>query len=219
MKYILLSLSVVLLFSCSSQKETISDFSSSEPTQEKKLILALWDSLTAGYGVEESSNYPSQFWAMLEAEWYNYTLINAGVSGDTSNNLLDRADLYLEKNPDIVILVIGGNDGLRGLPTSEMKENIEEIISMYTQDGSKVVLWGMDIPLNLGLDYRSDFRQVYTDIAQENKEIYFLPFFLEGVAGKASLNLADKIHPTAEGYTLISQNLMKFLEQEDIIQK
>lgn len=141
------------------------------------------------------------------------------MSGDTSKNLLDRAELYLDKNPDIVLLVIGGNDGLRGLSTSQMQENIQKIIDIYGKTPAKIVLGGMDVPINLGLDYRADFREVYQVLAKENPDIYFLEFFLEGVAGDPSLNIPDRIHPNAAGYKIIVQNLFTFLKKENIIQK
>ena len=181
-------------------------------------ILALWDSLTAGYGLEISESYPSKLENVLTENGYNYDVINAGVSGDTSKNLLDRAALYSEQNPDIVILAIGWNDGLRGQSVDNLKTNIQSIIDMYEWD-SKIVLAGMEIPANLGLSYARNFKQVYFDLADENPDVYFHESFLEDVWGVPSLNQADRIHPTSEWYDIIVANLYEFLEDEDIIEQ
>lgn len=211
MKYLLLIFSF-FLFACSKVEA---------PTQEvvdvteKQVILALWDSLTAGYWVEENENYPSKLQKKLDEKGYHYEVINAWVSGDTSANVLSRASLYLEKKPNIVILVVGGNDALRWLSTLDLKKNIWAIIDTFP--AAKIVLGGMDIPANLGAQYRSDFKKVYTEIAQEKWEISFLPFFLDWVAGNPDLNISDMIHPNGKWYDIIITNLMKFLEENKII--
>lgn len=202
-----------LLWTTGSTLENITD-----EIMGTQTILALWDSLTAGYWLEISQSYPSKLEDLLSQNGYNYDVINAGVSGDTSKNLLDRAALYSEKNPDIVILVIGGNDGLRGQSIDTLKTNIQSIIDMYEWE-AEIVLAGMEIPANLGLWYARDFKQVYFDIAEENPNVYFHESFLKDVGGVASLNQADRIHPTSEWYDIIVANLYEFLEDEDIIQQ
>ncbi|MDA9129290.1 arylesterase [Candidatus Gracilibacteria bacterium] len=210
-----------ILVGCSSAPNT-GEIQSSETdivTQdEQKVILALGDSLTAGYGLPIEDSYPSQLSQKLQDDGYSYEIINAGVSGDTSSQLLDRSELYLDQNPDIAIIVIGGNDGLRGLSTDELKENILKIIDLYQENNITIVLGGMDIPVNLGLSYRNDFVEVYQEIADE-RDVYFFESFLEDVGGVASLNQADRIHPTPEGYDIITDNLYEFLLSEDILQK
>jgi len=211
-----------ILTSCSSglsQSSEENDTTKSEslPVQEKT-ILSLWDSLTAWYWLPISESYPSKLESVLQNNNYNYKVINAGVSGDTSKNLLDRAELYLDQNPDIVVLVIGWNDGLRGQSVDALKSHIQSIIDMY-QWNAEIVLWGMEIPANYWLRYMRDFKQTYYDIADENKNIYFLESFLKDVWWIAALNQADRIHPTSAWYDIIVENLYEFLEDEDIIQK
>lgn len=229
MKKIIFSLlTVFLLVSCSWNSNNLEDEGEiSNPTtmQEMKedllgtqTILALWDSLTAWYWVQISESYPSKLEAKLLENNYDYKIINAGVSGDTSKNLLDRAVLYKDQEPGIVLLVIGWNDGLRAGSTDTLKENIQKIIDMYKWE-SVVVLWWMEIPGNFGGSYTNNFKQLYFDIAQENDDIYFLESFLKDVGWVTRLNQADRIHPTSEWYDIIVQNLYEYLEEEDIIQK
>lgn len=187
---------------------------------EAKTIIALGDSITAWYTLPIEDSYPSQLEGVLQDNWYNYELINAGVSGNTSNQLLKRIDLYLEDEtdiPDIAIVVIGGNDGLRGQSTVEMQANIEEIIDKLQAENVVVVLWGMQIPPNNGLTYFNNFRRVYKDVAKE-KDIALIPFFLDDVATKWIYNLPDMIHPNKDGYAIIAQNTFEFLKKEKIIQ-
>ncbi len=181
------------------------------------VILSLWDSITAGYGVNREDNYPSLLEQKLNNNWYNYEVINAWVSWDTSKQLKDRASLYLDKDPDIVILVIWWNDWLRWMSLENMKKNINDIIEIYSD--KTLVLWWMDIPLNLWLNYRSKFKNVYKEISKENNDIYFMPFFLDGVAWKASLNLPDRIHPNKDWYNIIVNNLYDFLLNNNLLKK
>ncbi len=212
MRYLLLIFSL-FLFACSTvqPKPEVA-----EKIQEKKVILALWDSLTAWYWVEENDNYPSKLQKILDEKWYNFEVINWWVSWDTSANVLSRASLYLEKNPEIVILVVWWNDWLRWLSTSDLKQNILQIIDTFPN--SKVVLWWMDIPANLWIAYRNEFKKIYKEIASERKEIYFLEYFLEWVAGKSQFNIDDMIHPNSEGYDIIVWKLVKFLEERKLVE-
>jgi len=186
---------------------------------EHMSILALGDSLTAWYGVSEESSYPSQLENKLIMDEYDVSLINAGVSWDTSWDLLARAENYLEPKPDIVIIVIGWNDGLRGLPVVDMQSNIQATIDLYQWDGTTIVLWWMDILPIYGFWYRSDFKDVYKNIAAENSEIYFLSSFLSGVAARVEYNQSDNIHPNAEWYDIISENVFKFLVKNKLVEK
>jgi len=191
---------------------------STTPVEEEKVIVALGDSLTAWFGLPEDDSYPSKLSVKLEEEWYNYKVINGWVSGETSKQLLDRAELYLDQDPDVAIIVIGGNDGLRSLPIDQMKDNIIAIIDLYQENGVEVVIAWMDIPINLGFSYRNDFKGAYKEISNE-RNIHFMKFFLEDVAGIGYLNQLDKIHPTAEGYDIVVENLYQFLLWDDILKK
>ncbi len=210
------------LMSCSSTNETSliqnSNINDDQSMQSQKTILALWDSLTAWYWLEISESYPNKLENILSQNWYNYKVINAWVSGDTSKNLLDRANLYLDQNPDIVLLVIWWNDGLRWQSIDELKANIQSIIDLYKSD-TQIVLWGVEIPANFWLSYTREFKKIYFDISKANKDIYFLESFLKDVGWVPSLNQADRIHPTSEWYDIIVKNMYEFLQDEDIIQK
>ncbi len=216
-KIIILLFFSLFIFSCSKLEEEIVKVEKVDTTP--KTILALWDSLTAWYGVWETENYPYKLWKKLEENGYKYDIINAWVSWDTSANLKSRASLYLEKNPDIVILVIGWNDWLRWLPVEDMKQNILDIIAMYEKSWVKIVLWWMDIPANLWLNYKDSFKKVYTEIADKKDEIYFFEYFLEWVAGNRMLNSEDMIHPNSSGYDVIVSNLYTFLEDNKLLIK
>lgn len=213
MKYILF-IFTLFLFTCS---KTDTQTIVVEKKIENKVILALWDSLTAWYWVSENENYPSKLQKILDEKWYHYEIINAGVSWDTSANILSRASLYLEKKPEIVILVVWWNDWLRWISTKDLHKNIWNIIDTFS--GSKIVLSGMQLPANLWEQYGNDFKKVYFDISDEKKNIYFHPFFLEWVAGKSELNIEDMIHPNEKWYEIIVKNLFQFLEKHTLINK
>jgi acyl-CoA thioesterase-1 len=147
----------------------------------------------------------------LLTEGFRYDVVNAGVSGDTSAGGLSRLDWSIEGDVAVLVLELGANDGLRGLPVAQLKRNLTEIITRARQRGIAVVLTGMEAPPNYGAAYTSEFRQAYRDLAEEH-DVVFVPFFLDGVAGIASLNNADGIHPNAEGATIIAQRLWGVLE-------
>ena len=218
-KIVTLSLFPLLLMSCGSTN-VWSETKDKTTELEMKTILALWDSLTAGYNLDISDSYPSQLEKKLQENNYNYEVINAWVSGDTSKNLLDRIWLYQETPAEIYLLTIWWNDGLRRQSISDMKENIQKIIDeIYVQNAdAKIILGGMKLPINYGLDYASDFKWAYEELADENN-LEFYPHFLKDVQQKPDLNLSDRIHPNAEWYTIISDNLYEFLEENNIISK
>ncbi|MDD2871316.1 MAG: arylesterase [Candidatus Gracilibacteria bacterium] len=217
-KIFILLLMSFLLFSCTSKDNGTNTQTGNTASEQQKTILALGDSLTAGLGVDSSDNYPSKLENLLAKNGYNYKVVNAGVSGDTSDGLKSRVGLYLELNPDIVIIVIGGNDGLRGLSTIDLKSNIINIIDSFPSS-TKIVLGGMDIPINLGLKYRNEFKNVYKEIAKQRENIYLIDYFLEGVGGVRELNNSDKIHPNSAGYDIVVKNLYDFLIKKDILEK
>jgi len=161
-------------------------------------IVFLGDSLTAGLGLDTSASFPSLIQARLDAEGLDYAVVNAGVSGDTSAGGLRRLDWSLEGDPRVMLLALGANDGLRGLPTTELEKNLAQIIERAQEAGVAVVLAGMEAPPNYGPEYTRRFRQVYPDLAREY-DVPLIPFLLQGVAGDRALNQADGIHPNSEG--------------------
>jgi acyl-CoA thioesterase-1 len=175
-------------------------------------IVVLGDSLSAGYGLLEMQAYPALLQAKLNAEGYKWDVVNAGISGDTSAAGLQRVEWALSQGDvRILILELGANDGLRGLPVSEMKKNLAGIIAVAQGKGAAVLLAGMEAPPNFGPEYTVSFRQVYRDLAREHK-VTFLPFLLDKVAGNASLNLSDGIHPNVEGSAIVADTVWNVLK-------
>jgi acyl-CoA thioesterase I len=180
-------------------------------------IVFLGDSLTAGLGLEPDQSIPSLIQAQLQEAGYKYNVVNAGVSGDTSAGGLRRLNWSLEGEGatagrvEVLVIELGANDGLRGLPIADMKRNLDEIVTTAKRRGITVVLTGMEAPPNYGAAYTSEFRQVFSDLAREHRVI-FVPFFLEGVAGNPALNQRDGIHPNPEGARIVERTLWKALE-------
>jgi acyl-CoA thioesterase I len=173
-------------------------------------IVAFGDSLTAGLGVRADEAYPAQLQERLNRLNYRYRVINAGVSGETTAGALRRVPWILNNKPAIVILESGANDGLRGLKPEETRRNLGQIIEQFQQAGVTVVLAGMKLPPNYGQDYIAGFEAIYPALAQRYR-VPLIPFFLEGVAASSTLNQADGIHPTKEGYEIIVQQVVKTL--------
>jgi acyl-CoA thioesterase I len=170
-------------------------------------IVALGDSLTAGLGVPEDQAYPAQLARRLQAAGHRYQVVNAGVSGETSSGTLSRIGWVAESlNPDIVILETGANDGLRGVDPRLLETNLDRIVARLTENNVQVILAGMLMLPNLGPDYTRAFADIYPRIAGKHG-VLFIPFFLDGVAGKAHLNQSDKLHPTADGYARIVETV------------
>ena len=174
-------------------------------------IVFLGDSLTAGLGLPTEQSVPSLIQKRLEDEDYEYEVVNAGVSGDTSAGGLSRLDWSLEGDVKVLVIELGANDGLRGLPPQAMKQNISEIITRAKRRGIVVLLTGMEAPPNYGAAYTTEFRQVFRDLALDHG-VAFIPFFLEGVAGLPHLNLSDGIHPNSEGARIIERAIWTQLE-------
>lgn len=173
-------------------------------------IVAFGDSLTAGLGVPAEESYPAQLQRSLDALGYSYRVVNAGVSGDTTAGGLRRVPWILTNKPDVVILELGANDGLRGLSVDQTRHNLREIIQRLQEAGVGVVLAGMKLPPNYGQDYLARFEGIYPSLAKEYR-LPLIPFFLDGVGGSPSLNQADGIHPTAKGYALVVEQVLKIL--------
>jgi len=176
----------------------------------ERVVVALGDSLTAGLGVAPDEAYPALLDARLRREGYGYRVVNAGVSGDTSAAGLRRVDWVLKSKPDVVIVALGANDGLRGLPVDALARNLEAIVSRVRATGARVLLAGMRVPPNYGADYTSAFAAVFPAVARRTG-VPLAPFLLDGVAGDARLNQPDGIHPTAEGQRVIAERLWPYV--------
>ena len=177
-----------------------------DPLADAPVLLALGDSVTAGLGLAQSQAWPALLQARQLAEGYRYRVVNAGVSGDTSAAGLARLAWQLAQKPALVVLELGANDGLRGLPVAHTRENLAQIITRSKAAGAQVVLAGMQVPPNMGADYSAAFRQMFPDLAAAHG-VPLIPFVLEGVAGDPRLNQADGIHPTAEGQVILTETI------------
>ena len=175
-------------------------------------ILALGDSLIAGYGLDTKEHFTTLLQKQLKNEGLNVRLINAGVSGDTSAGGLTRLEWSLASNPDAVILELGANDGLRGINPSTTKTNLAKILGQLRLKDIPVLFAGMLAPPNLGREYGSKFNKTYQDLAQEF-DVVFYPFFLDGVAGVPELNQLDGIHPTGEGIAEIVMRIEPYVKK------
>jgi acyl-CoA thioesterase-1 len=186
---------------------------SGTPAGHPRLIVAFGDSLTAGYGLPDPStqSYPALLQKRLDERGYSYRVVNAGVSGDTSAGGARRIDWALKGDVAVLILELGGNDALRGQPPTSVKQNLRTIIEAAQKRGVKVILTGMEALPNLGPEYTSEFRGVFSDLASQYK-LPFLTFFLEGVGGVADLNQPDGIHPNIRGTEVVLDNVWRVLE-------
>jgi acyl-CoA thioesterase I len=181
-----------------------------EEQDDRPVLVAFGDSLTAGAGVDASRNYPAQLQKKIDAAGYRYRVVNAGVSGETSAQGLQRIQSVLDLRPAIAIIEFGANDGLRGMPVEATRRNLAAMVNRLKSAGAEVVLAGMEIPPNYGPQYTGSFREIYRQVAKEHG-IALIPFFLEGVGGYARLNQDDGIHPTVEGYAIVVENVWRVL--------
>jgi acyl-CoA thioesterase I len=173
-------------------------------------IVCLGDSLTAGHGVDEDQAFPAVMQRLAAADRLDWTVVNAGVSGDTSAGGLRRVAWLVKGRPDWVFIALGANDGLRGQPASATRDNLVAMVGRFRAAGVKVALGGMRLPTNYGEDYRAAFAAVFPEVAREHA-VPLLPFLLEGVGGVARMNQADGIHPTAEGQEAIARSVYAFM--------
>ena len=188
----------------------------SPPMTETKNILFFGNSLTAGYGLEDPSDaFPNRIQDKIDSLKLPYKVINAGLSGETTAGGKSRIDWLLKQKVDVFVLELGANDGLRGIPVTETKNNLQAIFNRVKAKypKAKLVLLGMEVPPNMGSNYVQQFRAIFRQVAEENK-IAFVPFMLEGVAGNASLNQKDGIHPTGEGYKIVANHVWEILKKE-----
>ena len=175
------------------------------------LILAFGNSLTAGFGVPDNESYPSRLQNILVQNGYPHKVINAGVSGDTTAGGLRRIKWLMKHTPEVVILELGANDGLRGLSIKAMEFNLDKIIGVCEEYGAKVLLTGMKVPPNYGEEYTVEFEKVFIRLA-EKYDLSLVPFFLEGVAGVREHTQSDGIHPLGSGYSIVVQTIWKYLK-------
>jgi acyl-CoA thioesterase-1 len=176
----------------------------------RPVIVAFGDSLTAGLGVDPGLSYADFLQKDLDRGGYKYRVANQGISGDTTSGGVTRIGIAVSLTPKVVILELGANDGLRGLPVETTRQSLAEMIDAFQRVGAKVLLCGMTLPPNYGPDYIRSFEAVFRDIKRE-KKVTLMPFFLEGVATRRELMQPDGLHPTAEGNAKVAQNVMKYL--------
>jgi len=206
---VVLSLSITVIGFDAPLRVARADLSSSLP-EVLPQIVAFGDSLTAGLGVSANDAYPAQLQRRLDALGFRYRVINAGVSGETTAGGLRRVPWVLKNKPEIVILELGANDGLRGMRLEETKANLEQIIQHVQRSGARIILAGMKLPPNYGKDYIAGFERIFPELADQY-HLPLIPFFLEGVAASGTLNQADGIHPTAEGYERVVEGVFQKL--------
>mgnify|MGYP001826271447 CR=1 FL=1 len=183
-------------------------------TSSKKTILCFGDSITAGYGLDDSNDaYPAVLQSKMDSLRLDYVVVNSGVSGETSAGGSSRIQWVLKQNIDIFLLELGANDGLRGIPLSATRNNLQGIINaVRTKDPNIVIiLAGMELPPNMGKDYTSEFRALFADLAVKNN-LAFIPFILKDVGGIPALNQGDGIHPNIKGHKIVAKNVWEVLE-------
>jgi acyl-CoA thioesterase-1 len=200
-----------LLCGCGSPKpaEPAAPKAEARPTpapDARPVIVAFGDSLTAGQGLEPGQSFPDLLQAELDRQGRRYHVVNQGISGDTTDGGLARVGQALALRPRVVILELGANDGLRGLPLENTRANLERMIAAFQAGGARVLLCGMTLPRNYGPDYIRRFEAIYADLARAHKTA-LLPFLLEGVATEPKLMQPDGLHPTAEGTRRVSANV------------
>jgi len=213
----------ILLFSiaCNSpetteQETTTPSAEMTTPETDTKRIVFFGNSLAAGYGLDDpKQGFVGVIERRLDSLGYDYEVVNAGLSGETTAGGRERVDWILEQPVDIFVLELGGNDGLRGIKPASSYENLKAIIEKVqaAYPDSKILLAGMEAPPNLGDEFTTTFRQMYPQLAEEYDNVYRIPFLLEGVAAEPELNLPDGIHPTAEGHEIVADNVWAVLKE------
>lgn len=209
----------ILFISCGgnsseSKEGQIEDISETENKTTNKTILFFGDSLTAGYGLDDVNDaFPALIQTTIDSLQLNYTVINSGLSGETTSGGRNRLNWVLNQSIDIFVLELGANDGLRGIPLTETRDNLQVMIDLVKEKNPevKIVIAGMQLPPNMGQDYTTEFRNIFPEIAKQNNA-YLIPFLLENVGGIAELNQADGIHPTIEGQKIVAANVWSVLE-------
>jgi acyl-CoA thioesterase-1 len=193
--------------------EAAGDPGRSAGTSDSKTVLFFGDSLTAGYGLDPSQAFPALIQEKINAQGWKFRAVNAGLSGETTAGGLRRIDWVLQRPVDVLVLELGANDGLRGLPTEEAKQNLQAILDQTRRKYPRVklVIAGMEVPTNMGKEYMTRFRAIFPELAKSNNAA-LIPFLLDRVAGIPELNLPDGIHPTPAGHKLVAENVWRVLE-------
>ncbi|SOC81090.1 acyl-CoA thioesterase-1 [Salinimicrobium sediminis] len=215
-------LTLLLFSSCgeASKNETNAEIEAEESeetekdtSKDTKTILFFGDSLTAAMGLDPAEGFPAEIQQKIDSIGLNYEVVDAGLSGETTAGGRNRIQWVLNQKVDVFVLELGANDGLRGIPVQETRQNLQAIIDIVRAKNPNVeiILAGMQVPPNLGQDYTEEFKNVFPELAQEN-DLHLIPFLLEGVAGNPSLNQQDRIHPTEEGYDIVAENVWTVLE-------
>jgi acyl-CoA thioesterase-1 len=179
-----------------------------DEADSRPLIVAFGNSLSAGFGVDPGESYPDYLQQLLDEAGFPYRVVNAGVSGDTTSGGLARAASVAAMRPALVIVELGGNDGLRGLPLEQTRANLDRIVDILAPTGARIVLAGMTLPPNYGADYIARFENLYRELATR-RQLPLIPFLLEGVAQRPELMQSDGIHPTAEGNRLVARTVFE----------
>ncbi|MBQ0769271.1 MAG: arylesterase [Bizionia sp.] len=212
-----------LLISCGESAvkkntESTQNVEQSEDNEQKKIadktILCFGDSITAGYGLDDTNTaYTGVLQQRLDSLNLKYTVINSGVSGETTAGGRSRIDWVIKQKPTIFLLELGANDGLRGVALTETKSNLQAIIDVVKEKSPEttIVLAGMQLPPNMGADYTTEFRQLFIDIAKDNS-LEFIPFILKDVGGIAALNQTDGIHPNVDGHKIVAHNVWEVIK-------
>ncbi|MEQ8712607.1 MAG: arylesterase [Cyclobacteriaceae bacterium] len=214
----ILLIAIQLLLGCQGQPKQEDQKEKEAPVaatteEDTKTILFFGNSLTAGYGLDISEAFPALIQERIDSLGLPYTVINAGLSGETTASGSSRVEWVLRDPVDIFVLELGGNDGLRGISTEETRKNLIEIIEKVraTNPEVKIILAGMQIPPNMGEEYTSRFKVIFPELA-EQKNTALIPFLLKNVGGIPDLNLPDGIHPTAEGHKIVAENIWEVLQ-------
>lgn len=220
-KLFLILLCSTTLFACSTSPEQSKDLTVSTSSKKdesvkaenRKTILFFGNSITAGYQLDMDEAFPAIIQTWLDSLGYSYQVINAGLSGETTAGGKSRIEWVLSTVPDVFVLELGANDGLRGLPLGETRKNLQGIVDAVkvANPNVKIVFAGMQVPPNLGQDYTQTFQQIFPELTEKNKAT-LIPFILEGVAGDPSLNLRDGIHPTPEGHAILAETVWRYLQ-------
>jgi acyl-CoA thioesterase-1 len=182
-----------------------------QPPDSRPAIVVFGDSLSAGYGVENGGSFPDFLQKELDHAGHKYRIVNEGVSGDTTGGGLARIGSAIALKPRIVILELGGNDGLRGLPLANTRANLDQMIVKFKQSGARLLLAGITLPPNYGPDYIKRFESIYTELAAKHK-VPLIPFLLQDLVGKPGMIQGDGIHPTRKGNEVVAKLVMRYLK-------
>ena len=197
----------------SSKLDSLAEKTETPPLKEPRIVVCLGDSLTAGNGLDQAQAYPSLLQKNIDAQGWRFKVVNAGLSGETTAGGLRRLDWVLKQRVDVLIVALGGNDALRGIPLEPTRQNLDQILTRARTKYPDVhlIIAGMLIPPNWGREYFNGFRGIFPQLAKKH-HAELIPFLLEGVGGKPELNFPDGIHPTAEGHRIVAANVWKVVE-------